>query len=176
MSHSEIPRERAGRSCRDCPECSPEDSGEKDSDAEARNTRPSPNRTSSIRSSGRNWDSRGCAIVILFFLILFGRGLLVASRAADSYGRSVGTGLLTVLATQTFLNIGGVTKFVPLTGLPLPFISHGGSSLITGFIGAGLLLAISDGQPANPLKSRTAKQTNGVTGKGVRRSRRASAD
>ncbi|WP_373509535.1 FtsW/RodA/SpoVE family cell cycle protein [Thiocapsa sp.] len=125
---------------------------------------------------GEELGFAGCAIVIFFFLILFGRGLLVASRAADGYGRAVGAGLLTVLATQTFLNIGGVTKLVPLTGLPLPFISHGGSSLITGFIGVGLLLAISDGQPANPPKSRTAKQTNGVTGKGVRRSRRASAD
>ncbi|SDW85592.1 FtsW/RodA/SpoVE family cell cycle protein [Thiocapsa roseopersicina] len=124
---------------------------------------------------GEELGFAGCAIVILFFLILFGRSLLVASRAADSYGRSVGTGLLTVLATQTFLNIGGITKFVPLTGLPLPFISHGGSSLITGFIGVGILLAISDGQPTTASRNRIAKQTNEITGKGVRRSRRASA-
>jgi cell division protein FtsW (lipid II flippase) len=107
---------------------------------------------------GEELGFAGCAIVILFFLILFGRSLLVASRASDNDGRLVGIGLVTVLATQTFLNIGGVTKFVPLTGLPLPFISHGGSSLITGFIAIGILLAISDGQPAAPPRNRIAKK------------------
>ncbi|HSO82929.1 FtsW/RodA/SpoVE family cell cycle protein [Thiocapsa sp.] len=125
---------------------------------------------------GEELGFAGCAIVILFFLILFGRGLIVASRARDNDGRLVGIGLVTVLATQTFLNIGGVTKFVPLTGLPLPFISHGGSSLITGFIALGILLAISDGQTAAPPRNRMAKQTQGVSGKGTRRGRRSSAE
>jgi cell division protein FtsW (lipid II flippase) len=124
---------------------------------------------------GEELGFAGCAIVILFFLILFGRGLLVASRAADSYGRAVGTGLVTVLATQTFLNIGGVTKLVPLTGLPLPFISHGGSSLITGFIVLGILLAISEGQPAAPSRDRIPKQAKVEPEKGARRRRRSSA-
>jgi cell division protein FtsW (lipid II flippase) len=125
---------------------------------------------------GEELGFAGCAIVILFFLILFGRSLLIASRASDNDGRLVGVGLVTVLATQTFLNIGGVTKFVPLTGLPLPFISHGGSSLITGFIGIGILLAISDGQPAAAPRNRIAKQTKGVPRKGVRRDRRSPAE
>jgi cell division protein FtsW (lipid II flippase) len=122
---------------------------------------------------GEELGFAGCAILIVFFLILFGRGLLVASRARDNDGRLVGLGLMTVLATQTFLNIGGVTKFIPLTGLPLPFISHGGSSLITGFIGLGILLAISDGQPAAPPKNRIAKQAKGVPKHEVRSARRS---
>jgi cell division protein FtsW (lipid II flippase) len=99
----------------------------------------------------------GCAVVILFFLILFGRGLAVAAQTRCNYGQLVSVGLITVLATQTFLNIGGVTKFVPLTGIPLPFISHGGSSLITGFLALGLVLAISDGQAAAPAGKRSLK-------------------
>jgi cell division protein FtsW (lipid II flippase) len=125
---------------------------------------------------GEELGFAGCAIVILFFLILFGRSLLVASRAPEHDGRVVGVGLVTILATQTFLNIGGVTKFVPLTGLPLPFISHGGSSLITGFIGIGILLAISDGQPAALPRNRMSKPAKGVSRKGVQRTRRPSTD
>jgi cell division protein FtsW (lipid II flippase) len=96
---------------------------------------------------GEELGFAGCTIVIVFFLILFGRGLQVAARAGCTYGQLLGVGVITILATQTFLNIGGVTKFIPLTGIPLPFISHGGSSLLTGFISLGFLLAISDGKP-----------------------------
>jgi cell division protein FtsW (lipid II flippase) len=96
---------------------------------------------------GEELGFAGCAILIVFFLVLFGRGLMVAARSGYVFGQVLGVGLVAILATQTFLNIGGVTKFVPLTGIPLPFISHGGSSLITGFVGLGLLLAISDGKP-----------------------------
>jgi len=54
------------------------------------------------------------------------------------------SGLPTVLALQTLLNVGGVTKAIPLTGITLPFLSLGGSSLITSFLMLGLLLALSD--------------------------------
>ena len=90
----------------------------------------------------------GCATVVVFYLILFGRGLQVADRIGSRFGMLLCLGLTTVLATQTFLNIGGVTKFIPLTGITLPFISQGGSSLLAAFIGLGLILAISDGEVA----------------------------
>jgi cell division protein FtsW (lipid II flippase) len=89
----------------------------------------------------------GCALVVLFFLIFFSRGLGIADQTRSAFGRLVCVGLISVLATQTFLNLGGVTKFIPLTGITLPFISHGGSSLLTGFISLGLLLAISEAAP-----------------------------
>jgi cell division protein FtsW (lipid II flippase) len=92
----------------------------------------------------------GCTVVVLFFLILFQRGLSIAGRSRTPFGRLLALGIAAVLATQTFLNIGGVTKLVPLTGLTLPFISHGGASLLTAFAAIGLLLAVSDGEPPAP--------------------------
>ena len=94
----------------------------------------------------------GCVLLVVFFLIFLGRGLGIADQTRSSFGRLVCVGLTTVLATQTFLNLGGVTKLIPLTGITLPFISHGGSSLITGFISLGLMLAISEGAPASLVK------------------------
>jgi cell division protein FtsW (lipid II flippase) len=110
----------------------------------------------------------GGALVMAFFLLIFLRGLQIAYRSRSSFGLLLAGGLTTVLATQTFLNIGGVTKFIPLTGITLPFISQGGSSLLTAFAILGLLLAISDGEPPgtrararssgpSPARSRAAK-------------------
>jgi len=96
----------------------------------------------------------GCAIVVVFYLILFIRGIRIAHQSRSSFGTLLCAGLTTVLATQTFLNIGGVTKFIPLTGITLPFISHGGSSLLTGFASLGLILAISEGEPPKTRKQR----------------------
>ncbi len=98
----------------------------------------------------------GCLLVVIFFLILFHRGLRIAARSRSSYGRLLATGLTTVLATQTVLNLGGVTLLIPLTGLTLPLISHGGSSLLTVSLMLGLLLAISEGEPKGGTRPRPA--------------------
>ena len=88
----------------------------------------------------------GCAVVVIFFLIFFERGLRIASRIRSPFGMLLCTGLITVFVTQTFLNIGGVTKLIPLTGITLPFISQGGSSLLVALVSLGLILAVSDGE------------------------------
>ncbi len=98
----------------------------------------------------------GTLLVLAFFLILILRGLRISLQCRSSFGLLLGAGLTSLLAIQTFLNIGGVIKFIPLTGLTLPFISQGGSSLITTFAIVGLLLAISDGEAGRP-KARAAK-------------------
>ncbi len=95
----------------------------------------------------------GCVLVLLFFLVIFARGLRIARHAADRTGMLLAGGVTAVLATQTFLNVGGVTKLVPLTGITLPFISHGGASLLTAFTALGLLLAVSDTATNSPRKS-----------------------
>ena len=89
----------------------------------------------------------GTALVLAFFLIVVLRGLQIAVRARSGFGLLLATGLTTILAAQVVLNVGGVTSFLPLTGITLPFISQGGSSLVTAFALLGLLLAISDGEP-----------------------------
>ena len=93
---------------------------------------------------GEELGYAGCGIVLVFYLVLFFRGYQIAARIAAPFGRLLATGIITTLAFQTLLNIGGVIKALPLTGITLPFISHGGSSLLTTFLGVGLLLAISE--------------------------------
>jgi len=95
----------------------------------------------------------GSALLLLLFLILLARLFTIAARARTPFGMLLATGLATVLSVQTLLNVGGVTKAIPLTGLTLPFISSGGSSLLTVFVSLGLVLAISDGEPPRPKTS-----------------------
>lgn len=97
---------------------------------------------------GEELGFAGCVLVVALFLVLILRGLEIAYRTRSSFGALLAAGLTTVIAVQTFLNIGGVTKSIPLTGVTLPFVSHGGSSLLTAFASIGLLLAISTGEPA----------------------------
>lgn len=86
----------------------------------------------------------GTLAVLALFLLLTYRGLYIALRAADGFARLVAVGLTTILGIQALIIVGGVTRLIPLTGITLPFISYGGSSLVTNFILVGLLLYISD--------------------------------
>ena len=104
----------------------------------------------------------GCVVVVLFFLILFQRGIAIAGGARSGLGRLLAIGVTTVLVSQTFLNLAGVTKLVPLTGITLPLISRGGASLLTTCVLIGLLLAISDGPVA------AGRRATGKAGKGAR--------
>lgn len=84
----------------------------------------------------------GCVIVIVLFLLIVYECLLMAARAKDLAGRLVCTGMATLIAFQSFANIAVATGIFPNTGLPLPFISFGSSSLISIFIGMGLVLNV----------------------------------
>jgi peptidoglycan glycosyltransferase len=84
-----------------------------------------------------------CAIVVAF-LLMVGSGLRVAVRAESPFEKLLATGLTTIIGVQAFIIIGGVTRLVPLTGITLPFVSYGGSSLLANYVLLALLLRVSD--------------------------------
>jgi cell division protein FtsW (lipid II flippase) len=86
----------------------------------------------------------GAAAVLLTYLLLIARGFKAAVMARDSFSTLLAVGLSSVLALQVFVIVGGVTRVIPLTGVTLPFISYGGSSIIANFVLLALLLLVSD--------------------------------
>jgi cell division protein FtsW len=97
----------------------------------------------------------GSTIFLLFYLAFLWRGLIVALRCPDDYGTIVGIGIVGLLTMQAFINIGGVTNAIPMTGVTLPFISYGGSSLLICLMCMGVLLSIS--RESNKVDNRNAK-------------------
>lgn len=83
------------------------------------------------------------AIVLLYFIFIY-RGLRVAMDARDDFSRLLATGLTAMFGFQAFIILGGVTKLIPLTGITLPFVSYGGSSIVANFALLALLLLASD--------------------------------
>lgn len=94
---------------------------------------------------GEELGFAGAVAIILLYLIFVQRGLGIAVRAHDDFTRLLATGLTAVFGLQTFLILGGVTKLIPLTGITLPFVSYGGSSIVANFGLLALLLLASDG-------------------------------
>src|SRR5205085_2291455 len=97
-----------------------------------------------------------CAIIVLLYLFLAFRGFRLARRTRDLYGALLATGITTWLILQAMINIGANTGTIPYTGVPLPFISFGGSSLIVSLAAVGILLNISRyiQEPESPVISR----------------------
>lgn len=85
----------------------------------------------------------GSLFFLLFYLLFLWRGLIIALRCPDIYGTIVGVGIVGMIAIQTIINIGGAIGAMPITGVTLPFISHGGSSLLVSLASMGVLLSIS---------------------------------
>jgi cell division protein FtsW (lipid II flippase) len=86
----------------------------------------------------------GAIALLLVYLLFVERGFRIAVLARDSFSKLLATGLTTVVALQVFVIVGGVTKVIPLTGVTLPFVSYGGSSIVANFMIVALLLLISD--------------------------------
>jgi len=85
----------------------------------------------------------GCICIILLFIIFIWRGISVAMKARDTYGTLLAIGITSVIAVQSLINIAVVTGSMPVTGVPLPFISYGGTALIMNMTAVGILLNIS---------------------------------
>jgi cell division protein FtsW (lipid II flippase) len=86
----------------------------------------------------------GAIGLLLVYLLLVARGLAVAVAARDSFSKLLATGLSFVIAMQVFVIVGGVTRVIPLTGVTLPFVAYGGSSVVMNFVLVALLLVISE--------------------------------
>lgn len=90
----------------------------------------------------------GTTAVLVAFLLLIGSGLRIAIRSEHPFEKLLAAGLTLVIGLQTFIIVGGITRVVPLTGITLPFVSYGGSSLVANYILIALLLRVSDQDPA----------------------------
>ncbi len=86
----------------------------------------------------------GATAIIIAFLLIIGAGLRIAVRSERSFEKILAVGLTTILGVQAFIIIGGVVRVVPLTGVTLPFVSYGGSSLLANYVLLALLIRISD--------------------------------
>jgi len=86
----------------------------------------------------------GASAVVLTYLLFAARGFKIALLADDGFSKLLATGLTAVFAIQAFVIIGGVTRVIPLTGVTLPFVSYGGSSIVANFVLVALLLLVSD--------------------------------
>jgi cell division protein FtsW (lipid II flippase) len=86
----------------------------------------------------------GAAALLLTYLLFVARGLKIAMLARDSFSKLLATGLAFTVAMQVFVIVGGVTRVIPLTGVTLPFVAYGGSSVAMNFVLLALLLVISD--------------------------------
>jgi cell division protein FtsW (lipid II flippase) len=90
----------------------------------------------------------GATAVLAAFLLLVGAGLRTALRAESPFDKMLVTGLTTIIGVQSFIIIGGVIRLVPLTGVTLPFVSYGGSSLIANYVLLALLMRVSANEDA----------------------------
>lgn len=96
---------------------------------------------------GEQFGFIGVAIVLVAFLFIFLAGIEIAAGTKDPFGRLLAVGIVAILAAETFLNLMVTTRLMPVTGLTLPFVSYGGSSLLTCFIAIGLLVNVAHHRP-----------------------------
>ncbi|KWX80785.1 stage V sporulation protein E [Paenibacillus riograndensis] len=110
---------------------------------------------------GEELGFAGTSIFLLVYLYFIWRGILIALRCTDPFGTLVGIGVMGLIAIQAFVNIGGVTNTIPLTGVTLPFISYGGSSLLVTMLSMGIMLSISR-ETNRPAKEEVTKSVTTV--------------
>ena len=97
----------------------------------------------------------GAGVIILLFVMLFVRGIAATNKAKDSFVYYLSFGLSTMIALQALINFSVVTGMIPTKGLPLPFISYGGSALLVNMAAVGILLNLSKGEDSRRVVDRT---------------------
>lgn len=91
---------------------------------------------------GEEFGLVGCALLLLLYLLLIGRCFLIAANASTLFGRLIAGSMTLMFFTYAFVNMGMVSGLLPVVGVPLPFISFGGTALMTLFIAAGILMSV----------------------------------
>jgi peptidoglycan glycosyltransferase len=107
----------------------------------------------------------GATAVLIAFLLMIGAGLRIAQQTASGFERLLATGLTTLLGFQAFIILAGVTRLLPLTGVTLPFVSYGGSSLLANWVLLALLLRISNDSAGREADRLAADQRIDVIGR-----------
>jgi len=108
---------------------------------------------------GEEFGFIGSILFLIIYLLFIWRGLLIAIRCKDKFGMLIGIGIMGMIGFQALINLGGVTQSIPLTGVTLPLISHGGTSLIVTLTSLGIVLG----------SSRSSNQISSVKEEGTRR-------
>ena len=96
---------------------------------------------------GEQFGFFGSAVLLAAYVVLFAAGLEIAAGTREPFGRLIAVGIVSMLAGQTFLNLAVATRLWPVTGITLPFVSYGGSSLLASFLAVGLLLNVGQHRP-----------------------------
>jgi cell division protein FtsW len=97
---------------------------------------------------GEETGLAGSLAIVALFTTLTVAGAVIALRSTDAFGRLLAIGITTWLSAQALVNIGGVTGLLPITGVPLPFVSAGGSALVVSLIGVGILVSVARHVPS----------------------------
>lgn len=110
----------------------------------------------------------GVAFVILSLAFIVFRGLLIGMRSTDAFGSLMAIGISSMIGIQTFINLAGISGIIPLTGVPLPFVSYGGSSFLQLSVAVGILVniskyAYSESKNNNKTKTETLKKRTAVS-------------
>jgi cell division protein FtsW len=110
---------------------------------------PEPIGDSIFAVEAEEFGFAGAAALVLLYVLFALRGLKIASRVTDPFGRLVVVGIVMMITTQAFVNIGAMVGVLPLSGITLPFVSHGGTSLFITLLEVGVVLSISKTQKAH---------------------------
>ena len=119
------------------------------------NALPAPHTDSIFAIIGEEFGIIGAGFVVLLYAVLVARGLIIARKAGDPFGALLAAGLTLWIILKAMLNIAVMLALVPPTGIALPFISFGGSSMVTVLIGVGLILSV---QRANVVREHSAER------------------
>jgi rod shape determining protein RodA len=92
---------------------------------------------------GEEFGLLGVLVLMVLYVLLIGRCMMIAARASSLFGRLIASTFALMFFTYTFVNVGMVTGMLPVVGVPLPFVSFGGTAMMTLFVAVGLLMSIA---------------------------------